>query len=101
MILHTLNKPPSSTDTCNRCLDALQSEDALLLIENGVYAAILNDALSEKLTALSSKGRLYVLADDFAGRGLSAERLVKGAQLIGHDEFVALVCQHDKCVAWF
>ena len=101
MILHTLNQPPSSAETCTRCLNAIAAADSLLLIENAVYGAVQNAAFSEKMAAISAQGKLFVLTSDFTGRGLKAENLLQGSQLIGYEEFVSLVCLHDKCIAWF
>ncbi|HET8704957.1 MAG TPA: DsrH/TusB family sulfur metabolism protein, partial [Pseudomonadales bacterium] len=59
MILHTLNKAPSSSDSLQRCLAAMAADDAVLLIENAVYAALADHPLSEKLALASCQGRAY------------------------------------------
>jgi len=101
MILHTLNKPPSHSDAYQRCFAVLDTEDALLLLEEGAYAAVVGTAVSATIADLASKGKVFLLAEDFIGRGLKTDRLLPAIQLIGYAEFVALVCQHDKQVAWF
>lgn len=96
MILHTLNASPTSA-AFEQCLGAVAPGDAVLLLGNGVYAAL--DA-SDSLARLQATGAaLYVLRDDAAAAGVG-ERL--GAiGTVDVDGFVALSEQFPRQLAWY
>jgi tRNA 2-thiouridine synthesizing protein B len=98
MTLHILNKNDSTL--WQTCLQSLQAGDALLLIEDGVYLAMLNSAalqvLNSQAKALSS---LHVLAEDLALRGISA-RIAPVFSCIPYQAFVELCLQHNRVVNW-
>ncbi|MBN3561247.1 sulfurtransferase complex subunit TusB [Aliamphritea spongicola] len=97
MSLHTLNKAPSGSSAIQDCLSALQAGDALLLIEDGVYAAL--DAYSPLFQHAESLAvDCYVLSADTDARGLSTlNPLFKAAT---YSTFVELSCQHHPVVSW-
>lgn len=94
MILHTLNQPPTNTACLNSCLEAMQPEDTLLLIEDGVYWAL--PAVREQLKEIDPN-RLCALTVDVQARGISGE----GITLVDDKAFVALCVEHEKVVSWF
>ena len=83
--LHLLNKP-SVWEGCHPLLDA---EDAVLLIEDGVYLA--QQALSG--------ATFYALEPDIRARGLS-QRIHKDIRPASFDDFVGLVGGCERVVTW-
>jgi len=98
MTLHTINKTPSESSALKDCLTSLSEGDALLLIENGAYAA--TPGYGMLFTRLPGSVKCYVLLADAEARGLQ-HNLSPDFQSIDYDDFVALSCQQDKVVSWF
>lgn len=94
MILHLLNKAPSQAECYQQLRAAIQAEDAVLLIENGVYAATKPGAV------LPEASKIFVLTSDFQARGLSGETLSGKLELVDDTGFVNLCCQFEKVVSW-
>ncbi len=97
MSLHTLNKAPGNSTALQDCLSALRSGDALLLIEDGVYAAL--DAYNELFQhAKILRIDCYALEADTDARGLKTlNPLFKTAS---YNTFVGLSCEHQPIVSW-
>ncbi|WP_261841007.1 sulfurtransferase complex subunit TusB [Aliamphritea ceti] len=97
MSLHTLNKAPGNSTALQDCLNSLQAGDALLLIEDGVYAAL--NAYDELFQHAKSLGvDCYVLEADTDARGLKA--LNSLFTTASYNTFVELSCQHQPVVSW-
>ncbi len=98
MALHTLNRAPADQSCVTRCLNALADNDALLLIEDGVYAAL--PGHQALFAALPDSVSLYVLQPDLQARGIS-EKVRDVFTPIDDAGFVQLACDQDKVVSWF
>ena len=98
-MLHIVNKSPLERNTLDSCLAAAQSGAAVLLIEDGVYAATRGNAAEGKLRAAAGRVELYVLAPDLEARGM-AQALSEGVKPIDYAGFVDLVVQHKNCQSW-
>ncbi len=85
-ILHLVNRTAALED----CVKIAVAKDAVLLIEDGVYAA---------RAPTYTQARVYALREDVLARGL-ADRLATGIDLIGYEEFVQLACDHQPIVSW-
>lgn len=96
MILHILNRSPSSSRVYQQALDAMGSDDRLLLIEDGVQGAL--PQLVRYLDPVI--GRLFALREDLASRGLEGHCDAR-VLVIDVDGFVALTEEADKTVSWF
>ena len=96
MILHTLNAAPTSA-AYRDCLGLLGEEDALVLMGDGVYAALENTASLQAL--LDAPAQLYILAADahLAGVPLPGQ----GVRSIDMDGLVALTEQFPRQQAWY
>lgn len=99
MTLHTWNKAESHSVTLTSCLATLGSGDVLLLLEDGVYAALDQDFLLHFAVCRRAGARLCALAEDLAARGISA-RISPVADVVGYTGFVALSLQHQQVVNW-
>lgn len=98
-MLHIVNKSPLERATLDSCLAAAQPGAALLLIEDGVYAATRGNAAEAKLAAALSNLDIYVLAPDLEARGMG-QALAGGMKLVDYAGFVDLVTQHRNCQSW-
>lgn len=97
-MLHTVNKSPYSSNSLQTCMSYLQSGDVVLLIEDGVYAAM-KGGTSEALVSGSS-AKVYALGPDIKARGIASEKLIDGIEVVGYDGFVSLAADSDKVQSW-
>ena len=86
MILHTFNQPGA----LERHQQYIQPEDAVLLLEDGVFDA-------DILNTIDCSTR-YALRRDLNARGLSETQ--DGATVIDDSDWVALVVRYDRVVSW-
>ncbi len=100
MMLHTVNKSPFERNTLSSCLRLARTGSAVLLIEDGVYAAVAGTAVSERLTERMAELSFHVLGPDVAARGLGSAPLIEGVQVVDYEGFVDLVAEHDATQAW-
>lgn len=98
-MLHIVNKSPLERNTLDSCLAAAQPGAALLLIEDGVYAATRGNAAEAKLLDAAKRLEVYVLAPDLEARGM-AQSLSEGVKAVDYAKFVELVAQHKNCQSW-
>ena len=97
--LHTVNKSPFEKSSFDSCMGHVLDGSAVLLYEDGVYAAMKGTAIAQKLT--SAQGvKFYVLGPDIKARGIDAARLIDGIEVVDYAGFVDLATEHDKVVAW-
>ena len=96
-MLHTVNRSPLSSNSLYSALRIAAPGDPLLLLEDGVYAAMPGAVWEQALRAALAQRPIYALGADLQARGI--ERLIEGIQVTGYDGFVALVEQHGV-VPW-
>jgi len=99
-VLHTVNKSPFERDSAASCLRHAAAGSAVLLLEDGIYAALRGTTFEPTLRAVLGRARVYVLGPDLAARGMEPARLVEGIEVVDYDGFVDLVVAHDKVQAW-
>lgn len=99
MILHTVNKPPQHGQALQLCLRFAGPDDIILLIEDGVTAAIAGTEASKQLIAAGS-GRVIALQEDLVTRGLG-DKIDPGIAVTDYAGFVALCCDSAKIQSWF
>lgn len=98
MLLHTVNKAPSRPEL-DTCIRFMASRDAIVLIEDGVYAALRGG--ENKLAPLLDAGNpVYAVKADVEARGL-ANRLVEGVQVVDYPGFVSLCARYSRVKSWF
>ena len=106
MLLHTVNKSAFDNSAFGDCLAVVSADDAVLLIENGVYGA-LNTAPSElthieDIKQLSASGtRFYVLQADCEARGLESTALLAAFKTTDDTGFVALAAEASAIQSWY
>ncbi|MFB1037212.1 MAG: sulfurtransferase complex subunit TusB [Sinobacterium sp.] len=95
MILHTVNKASTDSSALAQCLAVIGNDDCLILIEDGVYNALLE---TEQLSALGD--RCSVLKADADGRGIAA-KVAGSFSLVSYEQFVELVANCKLTQSWF
>ena len=97
-MLNIVNKSPLDRNTLQSCLDAATG-GALLLIEDGVYAATRGNAFEPNLKAAQGAFKIYALGPDLDARGI-ADRITEGITVVDYNGFVNLVAEHKTCQSW-
>ena len=98
-MLHIVNKSPTERSTFESCLEHALPGHAVLLIEDGVYAATRGSPGAQRLKSIDPGIRVYVLSPDLEARAL-AKSLVEGVQAVDYRGFVDLVAQHPRVQSW-
>jgi tRNA 2-thiouridine synthesizing protein B len=98
--LHLVNKSPLERNTLGTCLRLAKAGSALLLIEDGVYAALDGAASADAVKARMGELTFYVLGPDVDARGLAGLALIDGVKVVDYGDFVDLVAEHDTTQSW-
>jgi len=98
-MLHTVNKSPFERNALESCLAHAEKGSAILLIEDGVYAALKNTSYSTKLTNAMKNVAVYALKPDLDARGVQS-RVLDGVKLVDYGGFVDLVTEHNTVQSW-
>ena len=99
-MLHIVNKSPSERPALVSCLRVAAAGSSVLLIEDGVYAALASPTCNQQLKACSDNLNLFVLGADLQARGLLNDELIQGFQIIDYAGFVDLVTEHPLNQSW-
>lgn len=91
-MLHTVNKSPFQNSALENCLRLVQKGDVILLLEDGVYAAVVGTVKSSLIEQAVKQHAVYALEADLKARGLG--NLIKGVRMASYGDFVDLVEQH-------
>lgn len=98
-MLHIINKSPLQTSTLDSCLALAQPGSALLLIEDGIYAATAGSAAEARMRQACSTLKVYALQPDMDARGVTA-RLIDGVTLVDYGGFVDLTVEYRTSHSW-
>jgi tRNA 2-thiouridine synthesizing protein B len=98
--LHTVNKSPFEKTSLATCLGHVSAGAAVLLLEDGVYAALTKTSVEGQVKAALDSVKVYALGPDLRARGLPEERLIPGISVVDYAGFVDLAAEHDKVQAW-
>jgi tRNA 2-thiouridine synthesizing protein B len=99
-MLHTVNKSPFEKNTLESCLQHARSGSSVLLIEDGVYAAVKGSAVESRIRGALERVNIYVLAPDLRARGMEESQVIDGVALVDYGGFVDLAAEHDKVQSW-
>ena len=97
--LHTVNKSPFDNGTLQTCLKFARQGSAVLLIEDGVYAAARDTTVSKQVQEAMKRTPIYALRPDVEARGMQS-RVMDGVRLVDYEGFVDLVTQHNAVQSW-
>ncbi len=99
-MLHTVNASPFERTALTCCLAHAVNGDAVVLIEDAVYAVVKGSTASAEIVAMTEGVDLYVLGPDLAARGINRAKLIAGITEIDYAGFVDLVVAHTSSQAW-
>ncbi|RUR27218.1 sulfurtransferase complex subunit TusB [Vreelandella andesensis] len=95
-MLHILNKPPHS-DAAVQMLSTLSGNDTIVLIEDGVQAALHPEWQGWATNEVS----IFLLVEDAISRGIHSIAVAHGLPLIEVDDFVVLTEQNEQIISWY
>jgi tRNA 2-thiouridine synthesizing protein B len=98
-MLHTVNKSPFEHKALETCLRFARQGSAVLLIEDGVYAAAKDTAVSPTMREAQKAVTIYALKPDVEARGMQ-NRVMDGVRLVDYGGFVDLVAEHNAVQSW-
>ena len=98
-MLHTINKSPFEHRALETCLRYARQGSAVLLIEDGVYAAAKDTAVSTQVQEALKSVSIFALKPDLEARGMQ-NRVMDGVRLVDYEGFVDLVVEHNAVQSW-
>lgn len=100
-ILHTVSRSAYQDAALASCLKVAMPGCAVLLIEDGVYAARADGEIAHLINAAAAPIHVYALHADILARGIAGGELLERVQIVDYDGFVRLACEYDQVLAWF
>ncbi len=94
-MLHIVNKSPFEKDSFTSCMGHVTADSTVLLIEDGVYAAVKGSSVE----GLLSNANVVALQSDVAARGIEGN-LAEGVDLVDYTGFVDFVADSDGVQSW-
>lgn len=98
-MLHTVNKSPYTKNSLDTCLRLAEEGSAILLIEDGVYAAVTGSEVTTKVEAAMKKFKFYALSADLDARGIQ-DRVIDGINVVDYAGFVDLAAENSGVQSW-
>jgi tRNA 2-thiouridine synthesizing protein B len=98
-MLHIVNKSPEQSNALASCLRFAQDGQAVLLIEDAIYAATSGAAATALPEEVRTRLKLYVLQPDLDARGMAAA-VIDGVAAIDYAGFVDLVAAQGPTQSW-
>lgn len=89
MVLHLIQKSPFQNSAFADCLNIIDSDDTILLMQDGIYA-LLHPLLQ------TTNNPIFALDTDLLARGI-----ITNFKTINYQELVSLCCQHKQTISWF
>ncbi|MGH1487423.1 MAG: sulfurtransferase complex subunit TusB [Cellvibrionaceae bacterium] len=97
-ILHTVNQSPFNKNTLQECINFYRKNDAIVLLENGVYGALDSQPFANEL----KHKQCYAVKSDIHARGLNtSDSLIENIQIIDYQQFVQLVTKFNNIQNWY
>lgn len=96
--LHIVSSSALETNALQSALKVASPGDAILLIENGVYAAVNASQMIQLMDCAARGLKVFVLGEDVDARALPA--LPTDINKASYTDFVDLVCQYHNSVSW-
>jgi len=94
-LLHIVNKSPFKFRNLDSCVRVAQKEDPIMLIEDGVYAAIAGSSIESLMKNILKAHPVYAIRADLKARGL--DKIIDGIKVCDYSCFVDLVEAHKPC----
>jgi tRNA 2-thiouridine synthesizing protein B len=97
--LHLVFRSPGESSALEQCLARAGADDAVLLLEDGVYGAV--ESAHGVFGRTGAPGpAVFVLVADLEARGLASSCLAPTVRPIDYPGFVALTVAHNPFVSW-
>lgn len=98
-MLHIINKSPFDTATLDSCLQMAQPGSAVLLIEDGIYAATSGSATESRVRQACATLKVFAVQPDMDARGVTG-KLIDGVTLVDYGGFVDLTLAYSTSHSW-
>ncbi len=98
-MLHIVNKSPFERNSLESCLKHAVKGSAILLIEDGIYAALKDTQTTARVQAAMMDCTVYVLQPDVEARGMQG-RVLEGVTPVDYAGFVDLTASHNAVQSW-
>lgn len=98
-MLHIVNKSPFERNSLESCLKHAMKGSAILLIEDGIYAALKGTQATVQVQAAMKDCTIYVLQPDVEARGMQG-RVLEGIKVVDYAGFVDLTADHKMVQSW-
>ncbi|WP_119632513.1 sulfurtransferase complex subunit TusB [Methylocaldum marinum] len=98
--LHLVNRSPLESRALEQCLARAGEGDAVLLIENGVYAAVKGADSEAVLKSVVGRVRFYALGPDLDARGVEASEVGETIRIVDYGGFVDLTADYRPIQSW-
>lgn len=98
-MLHIVNKSPFERDSLESCLRHAASGSTILLIEDGVYAALKGTSVADTVSKAMGEFSFRVLEPDLEARGVS-DKVMDGVERADYGDFVDMVTSSDNVQSW-
>lgn len=95
-MLHLISASPVAPAV----LERIDSGSSVVFLENAVLSILSNGQLNARLAGMLADHRLYVLAADLLMRGIDADRIVQGIEVIDYQGLVGLTVAHPLIHSW-
>ena len=99
-MLHLVNKSPFDRNALQSCLRLAEDGSSVLLLEDGVYAAMSKASYADAIAGRMAELKFYVLGPDVSARGLDDMPLIEGIEVIDYEGFVDLVVGNETSQSW-
>jgi tRNA 2-thiouridine synthesizing protein B len=98
-LLHTVNKSPFDKNSLTTCLSLAKEGSAILLLEDGVYAATKGNKFASAIEDAMKNHKVYALEADLAMRGVK-DRVIDGIEVVDYAGFVDLATEYSQVQSW-
>jgi tRNA 2-thiouridine synthesizing protein B len=99
--LHLIHRSPADGRALEHCLARAGQGDAVLLMEDAVYAAVAGAGPDTLLRAAADSGvAVYALIPDLEARGLEPSSVTDVIRPVDYRGFVALTVTHNPIQSW-
>ena len=82
-------------------LERIDSGNDVVFLENSVLRILKKGSLNDTLAKLLNRNRLCVLVNEIEVRGIAADELVNGIEIIDYSELVRLTVKNPVIQSWF
>jgi tRNA 2-thiouridine synthesizing protein B len=81
-------------------LERIDPGSSIVFLENAVLWILRNGRLHDRLAGKLADHHLYALSADLAMRGIEADRIVEGIEVIDYQGLVELTVAHPLIQSW-